>query len=359
MDLLSVHLGDRLGWYRALEAAPADPDELARRTGTARRCARERCRQQAATGLLRQGPDGRYGLAPGVRQTLVDEHDLRFSVPLARLLAGLAVQVPHLLEAYRAGTGVGWAQFGDDVRNAQAAANRPWFEKALAGTVNSVPDLADRFARAGTVADIGCGAGWSSIAIARAWPATTVVGLDVDAPSVDSARADVHEAGLDDRVQIRLADAGDATGFGGPFDLVTAFECVHDLPHPVAVLDAARRSLTEAGAVLVVDEAVAEEPAPVGDPVERMMHGWSVLACLPDSMTTPGSVATGTVMRPSTLARYARYAGFSLVEPLGVEGFGLLAFTLLVPWPAGPAGDEPPVGWKSGAVAQSVRAGNS
>ena len=179
------------------------------------------------------------------------------------------------------------------------------------------------------VADIGCGAGWSSIAIARAYPNVRVDGFDLDAPSIAMARANAAAAGIDDRVSFQARDAGDPP-LAGRYDLVTAFECIHDLPRPVAVLATARRLLAEDGAMLVADERVAEAFAAPGDDIERLCYGFSVLCCLPAGMAEQPSAATGTVMRPDTLRRYAAEAGFRAVDVLPIE-HDFFRFYLLTP----------------------------
>src|SRR5690606_29806390 len=137
-----------------------------------------------------------------------------------------------IAEAYRTGTGVSWAELGDDPREAQAAANRPLFLHELARELlPSIPDVAARLAAGGRVADVGCGAGWSSIGIARQHAGVTVDGFDLDGPSVEMARRNAAEAGLDDRVRFHRADA--ATVDGDPYDVVLALECIHDLGDPV------------------------------------------------------------------------------------------------------------------------------
>jgi SAM-dependent methyltransferase len=112
----------------------------------------------------------------------------------------------------------------------------------------------------------------------------------------------------------------------GQFDVAFAFECVHDMPRPVEVLAAARRALAPGGFMVVMDEAVAEEFAPPGDELERVMYGFSLFVCLPDGMSGADSVGTGTVMRPSTLRRYAEDAGFTGFEVLPIEDFGFWRF---------------------------------
>jgi SAM-dependent methyltransferase len=209
-----------------------------------------------------------------------------------------------------------------DARESQAAANRPLFLGALPREyLPSIPEIRAVLERGGRIADVGCGYGWSAIGIALAHPGVTVDGYDIDEPSIAAARQNAVEAGVADRVRFHRADLqlADAAAAEGRFDLVAAFECVHDLPDPVGVLSTMRRIAEPDGVVLVVDERVAETFTAPGDEVEQLMYGWSITTCLPDGLAHPDSVGTGTVMRPDTLRRYAREAGFGGVEVLPVE----------------------------------------
>ena len=164
---------------------------------------------------------------------------------------------------------------------------------------------------------MGCGLGWSAIGIALAYPDATVDGYDVDVPSVEAARRNAREAGVDDRVRFHAVDA--ATVEAPAYDAVFAFECIHDLPDPVGVLAAMRRLAGPDGAVIVMDERVAESFMAPGDEVERLMYGYSLMCCLADGMAHTPSAGTGTVLRPSTLRRYAVEAGFGDVEILDID----------------------------------------
>ncbi|MGP3955521.1 class I SAM-dependent methyltransferase [Nonomuraea sp. 3N208] len=331
IEVLSVHIGDRMGWYRALAAhGPAGPGELVARAGGHERYAKEWLEQQGAYGILEVAPDGRFVLPKGAAEVLTNEAGLAYLAPLARMLAGAAVQMPALLEAYRNGGGVGWAEFGADVRESQADMNRPWLEHALPGALAGVPDLDAVLRRPGArIADVGCGGGWSSIALARAYPEATVEGIDIDAPSIELAERNAATFGLGERASFRR---GDAALLGeGRYDAVFAFECVHDMPRPVDTLAAARRAVVPGGAVVIMDEAVGESFAAPADDTERLMYGFSLLICLPDGMSDQPSAGTGTVMRPDTLRRYAREAGFGDIEVLPIEDFGFWRFYRLVP----------------------------
>jgi 2-polyprenyl-3-methyl-5-hydroxy-6-metoxy-1,4-benzoquinol methylase len=324
-EAAAVDLGDRLGWYRALVDTPSTATELAERTGTDPRYAREWLEQQAVAGYLtvddvRAEPDRRcYTLPAEHRAVLVDEVDPSYTTPLARAAMAFTRNVPRLAEAYRTGAGLSWDEMGPDARDAQAAANRPFFMGPLVTEVlPALPETDAALRAGGRIADVGCGMGWSSIGIATGYPAARVDGFDVDVPSVEQARRYAEEAGVADRVRFEAADVG-TMDRDGEYDLVTAFECVHDLPDPVAVLGAMRRMAGPGGTVLVVDERVAEEFTAPGDEIERLMYGYSLTCCLADGLSTRPSVGTGTVMRPATLEGYARAAGFAGVDVLEVE----------------------------------------
>ncbi|HEX6150792.1 class I SAM-dependent methyltransferase [Nocardioides sp.] len=336
VDTLAIYVGDRLGWYRSLrDDGPATAQELAARTATHPRYAREWLEQQAVSGWLDVTADSdpeqrRFSLSPAAAEVLTDPESLNYLAPLPRLFAASATALPELLSAYSDGGGVSWEQLGDDAREGQADMNRPWYERELAPALARVPEVHERLGAAGAmIADVGCGAGWSTIALARAYPSATVRGLDVDAPSVAMARENAARAGLDDRVTFTHVDASSQPE--RTHDVVFAFECIHDMPRPVEVLRAARESLVDGGFMVVMDEAVAEEFAPDGDELERLMYGFSVFVCLPDGMSSQPSVGTGTVMRRSTLETYATEAGFSSVDVLPTGEFGLWRFYLLRP----------------------------
>ncbi len=335
----AAYLGDRLGWYRALADAGdgLTSAELAARTATAERYAREWLEHQAVCGVLTvsdtaAGPlQRRFRLPVAHAEVLTSEESLNHLMPLGRMMAGLGKHMDALAHAYRTGGGVSWAEFGEDPREAQGAQNRPMFLRAL-GTdyLPRVPDVHATLAAGGRVADIGCGLGWSSIGIALAYPGVIVDGFDVDEPSVDTARHNAHEAGVSDRVRFHRVDATtvdatavDATATTPPdeqaYDLVTAFECVHDLPDPVSFLTTMRRLAGDRGTVLVMDERVAETFTAPGDETEQLMYGFSLMCCLADGLSHQPSEATGTVLRPAVLEGYARRAGFAGIEVLPIE----------------------------------------
>ena len=326
MDMWSVFLGEKLGLYVTLaQRGPLTSVELAEAAGIDPRYATEWLEQQTVTGFLEvddhdlPADERRYALPPSHAEVLTNPDSLSYLAPFMRLTSAAGMQLPALIEAYRNGGGVSWNQFGPDMRTGQADMNRPWYLGAL-GTewFPSVPELDQRLRAGARVADIGCGEGWSSIAIALAYPDVVVHGYDLDEPSVHAARTHAEAAGVADRVTFVAGDAA-AADRNGEYDIVTAFECIHDLAAPVDVLATMRRLAKPDGLVIVMDERVAEHFPGRGDDVERVMYGFSLFICLPDGRSHTPSAATGTVMRPDTLRRYAEEAGFAGLEVLPIE----------------------------------------
>ena len=329
-DIFTIYLGHRLGFYQALAGgASLTSVELAARTGAHERYTREWLEQQTVAGILEvENPQAEatarcFRLPAPHAEVLAEQDSLNYLAPLAQLAVGAVHPLGALLEAYRTGKGVPYGDYGVDLLEGQAGMNRAMFLQQLGQEwLPAIPDLharlqADPPAR---VADFGCGAGWSSIGLAQAYAKVQVDGYDLDEPSIELARTNLREANLNGRVKFQVRDAADPA-LAGQYDLVTAFECVHDLSDPVGALQTMRRLVNGTGAVLIVDERVGDTFTPAGNEVEGMMYGWSVLHCLPVGMADQPATGTGTVMRTDTLRRYALEAGFREVEVLPIDNF--------------------------------------
>ena len=325
-DILSIHLGAILGLYRTLaEAGPSTSKDLAERAGISERYAREWLEQQATAGILvaEVPSDGRvrFELPAGHAEVLLDGDSLSFMGASVMQLMALRGAFDQVVEAFRSGGGVPYDAYGVDGVEGQGGANRPVFLTTLPNEwLPAIPEVHARLSSSppARVIDVGCGVGWSSIAMASAYPGVTVDGFDPDESSVDRARRNAEAAGVSDRVRFHAKDAA-ALDAGGPADFATAFECLHDMARPVEVLRAVRESLVEAGTMLVVDERTGEEFSGKPDELEAYFYGWSVLDCLPSGMYEQPSAGTGAVMRPETLRSYAAEAGFTGVEVLPIE----------------------------------------
>jgi 2-polyprenyl-3-methyl-5-hydroxy-6-metoxy-1,4-benzoquinol methylase len=328
-DIFTIYLGHALGFYQALATTGyMTSTELAQQTGTHERYAREWLEQQTVAQLLAVEDETqdalarRYALPSGHREVLVERESLNYLTPLVQSAVGAVYPIHAVLDAYRTGSGVPFGAYGPDLRAGQAGMNRNLFLYELGQNyLPAIPALHARLRAEppARIADIGCGLGWSSIGMALAYPNVQVDGFDLDEPSIEEAWANARTYGLTDRLTFHARDAGSEV-LNGRYDLVTAFECIHDLSNPVGALRTMRRLAGEAGAVIVMDERVADTFTAKGNEVERMMYAWSVLHCLPAGMAdTHPSAATGTVMRTDTLRRYAQAAGFRDVEVLPID----------------------------------------
>jgi len=329
-DIFTIYLGNRLGFYQTLsDKGSLTSAELATYTETHERYVREWLEQQTVTGILQVDNEHaaarsrKYRLPAGHAEVLVERDSLNYLTPLSQMVVGAVRPLQLLLSAYKTGDGVPYQEYGADFREGQAGMNRAIFLKEL-GT-NWLPSLPDIHARlqadpSASIADIGCGAGWSSIAMAQAYPKVLVDGYDLDEPSVEDARVNVQQSGLNKRVKIHHRDAGDPN-LKGRYDLVTAFECIHDMSDPVGALRTMLNMAGDTGTVIIMDERVGDTFSARGNEVEWMMYGWSVLHCLPVGKDDHHSVETGTVMRADTMKRFAEQAGFCDVEVLPIDNF--------------------------------------
>jgi 2-polyprenyl-3-methyl-5-hydroxy-6-metoxy-1,4-benzoquinol methylase len=325
-DLATIYLGDRLGLYTALrQRGPMTAAQLAAQTGTHERYIREWLEQQTVSGILEvadtqvDAAARRYGIPAGHAEVLLERDSLNYLAPLGRFTIGVLSGLTRVLEAFKTGGGVAYADYGVDAREGQAEANRTAFVNLLgAQWFPAIPDLHARLQAEppARVADMACGTGWSSLAMARAYPKVVIDGFDSDSASIVLAQQYARAEGLHDRVTFVVRDAADQR-VQGTYDLVTIFEALHDMPRPVEALRVARTLLRDGGSVLIADERVHEHFTPHHTD-ERLFYGWSVLFCLPTGMAETPSAGTGAVMRPDTLQRYAVEAGFRAVEVLPI-----------------------------------------
>ena len=327
-DIFAIHIGDQLGFYRALGNGEAMTSaELAASTRTNERSTREWLEQQGVSGMIvceNPADDAlaRRSILPSEYHELFLEPDsLATITPIAQIVVGAVHPIDQLIEAFRDNGGVPYEDYGVNLAEGQARFNRPMLRSQLVQEwIPALPDIAERFASdpPARMADIGMGYGWSSIALAQAFPKILVDGYDLDEASVVAATALAADEQVSDRVTFHFRDAGD-TELQGRYDLALAVECIHDMSDPVSVLSAMRRLVGPGGTVLIVDEKVPDDYSAPGTDADRYYYGFSVLHCLPVGLVDQPSVGTGTVIRQATMRDYAQQAGFQSVEVLPVE----------------------------------------
>ncbi|MFF6909607.1 class I SAM-dependent methyltransferase [Streptomyces sp. NPDC012389] len=320
-ELMTCFLGLELGLYDALRrTGAATAARVAEESGLDARMVREWLEQQTCAGVLTvdapQAPpeERRFTLPPAHAEALLDADSPNWIAPLVVMpIGGMAAVLPQLVEAYRDRRGLPYAAYGEALRGGQAGLNRGVFEHHLPGWISRhLPDIEARLRVPGSsIADVACGSGLSTLALARMFPDAEVHGLDLDEASVRDAEANLAATdpaeGLRARVRFGAGDAGEAAPAG--HTLVCVFDALHDMSAPVDVLKACRRLLAPGGAVLLMEPSVGERFTPAAPDSERFHYAVSVLHCLPVGMSRTPSAATGTVMRPETVRTYAAEAG--------------------------------------------------
>jgi SAM-dependent methyltransferase len=235
-----------------------------------------------------------------------------------QMLPGLWVPFDQLARAFREGGGVAQSEYPADLWDGMQRFTGDWFESVMLDEwIITLPDLGERLVEGITSADVGCGAGHASITLARAFPRSRFVGFDVFEHQIERARANAEREGLSDRVRFEVLDP--AEGLPGQYDLVTAFDVVHDFADPAVVLRAIRTATKEDGDYLMVEADCRDRPQENKGPVAAMLYGFSVLYCMPTSLAK-GGIGLGKCGLPEAKVReLCGAAGFSRVDRVPVE----------------------------------------
>jgi SAM-dependent methyltransferase len=325
-ELTVAWLGRSLGLYAALRGhAGLTVAELAGRAGVDERYTQEWLEHQAVAGVVTVDDPAspadtrRYTLPEAHAIALLDEEHPAYVGGLVEIPPVIARSLELVRDAFRTGAGIPFASYG--LHDMQAAFTQPMFANSFAiEWLPALPEIHRRLENGEPlrIADFGCGEGWAGIYLAEGYPDVQVDGYDLDDASIAAARRNASAKGVSDRVRFELRDLRQVDA-ATRYDLVFACEVVHDLADPVGALAAMRRATQGGGEVLIIDEKASETFQPSGDPIERLLYGFSILHCLPVGRDAESSVATGTVMRPDVFRRYAAEAGFSDVEVLPID----------------------------------------
>jgi 2-polyprenyl-3-methyl-5-hydroxy-6-metoxy-1,4-benzoquinol methylase len=289
-----VVMGDKLGLYRALaEAGAVSPAELADRTGTAERYVREWLNAQAAGGFVAYDPDsGHYSLPPEQAVALTDSSSPAYLPGLFQTAVGSILDSPRITEAARSGQGVGWHEHVHDVHEGCERFFRPGYNAHLvAEWLPALDGVVEKLERGALVADVGCGHGASTILMAQAFPNSTFVGYDYHDGSIETARRRAADAGLADRITFHTEPAAAFSGTG--YDLVTMFDCLHDMGDPVGAARHVHSTLEPDGTWMIVEPNAGDRIEDNLNPVGRTYYGFSTLLCTPASLSQEVGLALG------------------------------------------------------------------
>ncbi len=318
-----IRLGLQLDLYRALrDAGPVTPAELAARTGLSERWLVEWLRGQAAARVLAYEPaaepdTGRFSLPPEGAHVLADDDNLASALGAFVALADHAAVVDRLPEAFRTGLGLSYDDRGPNCAHQVERTLAAWHRHKLVQVVlPAVDGLVARLEGGALVADVGCGAGLAILAMAQAFPASEFHGYDLSRHAIDRARANQEAAGVGN-AEFHVARGEDLPA-DGRYDLVTTFDCIHDMTRPDRVIAAIRRAVRPDGIWLCADikSAPTFEENLERNPMLAMMYANSVMSCMSSALSEPDGLGLGTLgFNPAVAERMAREAGFTSFAP--------------------------------------------
>jgi len=307
-----VVMGDQLGYYRTMaEHGPVTPAVLAELSATAEPYAREWLNAQAAGGYVTFDPEARtYTLPPEHAIAMTDETSPAYLPGFFQIAHGTIRDAPAIIEAARTGDGFGWHQHNSDVHHGCERFFRPGYLANLVSTwLPALEGVVPKLEAGARVADVGCGYGASTIVMAEAFPNSTFVGSDYHADSIAVARQRAVEAGVADRVTFEVSPAAGLSGEG--YDLVTMFDCLHDMGDPIGAARHVRQALADDGTWMIVEPAAGDRPEDNFNPVGRAYYGFSTLLCTPSSLSQEVGLALGTQAGPAKIRDVTSAAGFT------------------------------------------------
>lgn len=301
-----VVIGDRLGLYRALATGPQLPAQLAERTGTAARYVEEWLKGQAAGGYVEYDPaSGTYSMTEEQAFALTDPDGPIFAPGAFQLALGALKADREITRAFRTGEGLGWHQHDADVFAGCERFFRPGYSANLiAAWLPALDGVVDKLNAGVAVADVGCGHGASTALMAEAYPASTFTGSDYHEGSIEQARKRV--SGNARFVAASAQDFG-----GGPYELVTTFDALHDMGDPLGAARNVRSRLADDGTWMIVEPAAGNSVSDNMNPVGRVYYTFSAFLCVPSALSQEGGYSLGAQAGEEPIRRLAAEAGFS------------------------------------------------
>jgi 2-polyprenyl-3-methyl-5-hydroxy-6-metoxy-1,4-benzoquinol methylase len=323
MSCLNLYIGHRLDLFKVLQLlGDTDARELAEYSNYNERYLKEWLECMAAGAFIDHDPEtGKFSIPPEHALALTRQDNPSYMAAFLCWVPSLAGVINPLIKAFRTGEGVPYEAYGEDGLEAIGLGNKPMFINDYVNCwIPAMQNMKVKLESGARVADIGCGFGWSSISLAKGFPKVKVDAYDSDRTSINQA----HKNALNEGVSGQLAFyemAVEDIPLNGKYDLITAFECLHDMAYPQTALRKMKEMLADDGAVLISEEAVGDNLEENKNFLGHLMYNFSVLHCLPQSMVFPESAAIGTVFNPSRIKKLATEAGFTSFEVLPVENY--------------------------------------
>jgi SAM-dependent methyltransferase len=306
-----VVIGDKLGLYKTLASKPMTSVELAAATKTDERYVREWLSSQAAGGYVHYDPrTQRFSLDEEQAFALTNEDSPAYVPGAFELALGSLQAIPRLTESFRTGAGMGWHEHDPRVFHGCEKFFRPgYIANLVSAWIPALDGVAAKLEAGGSVADIGCGQGASTILMAQAYPRSSFVGFDYHDGSIEVARASAKRAGVADRVRFEVAKAKDFPG--KDYDFVAVFDCLHDMGDPIGAATHVRKSLAKDGTWMIVEPFAKDKLEDNLNPVGRVYYSFSTMLCTPCSRSQEVGLCLGAQAGEKRLREVVTAGGFS------------------------------------------------
>jgi SAM-dependent methyltransferase len=312
MHAATVVVGDQLGLYKSIAEGPGTAEELAKRAEVDARYLREWLCAQAASGFVEYDPASqRFSLTEEQAFALAQEGSPAFIPGAFQIAVDQFKTIPKMMQAMRTGLGLGWHEHDAALFHGTERFFRPGYAANLVEQwIPALTGVRERLQAGARVADVGCGHGASTVLMAQAFPASSFVGFDYHAPSIEYAQGEARKAGLaEDRLRFATASAQDYPGES--YDLVAFFDCLHDMGDPVGAAAHVKKSLKPDGTWLIVEPFANDKLEDNLNPVGRVFYSASTFICTPASRAQKGAMCLGAQAGEARTGEVVRQGGFT------------------------------------------------
>ncbi len=321
-----TYVGDQLGIYDAMAGAGGlTAEDLAIRTGFNRRLLQEWLNTQAAGGYVEYDANNDTYLLPEEQAFVLTDKESPFYMGDGALafFSVMHAADEKIQEAFRTGSGIHWGDHDSRLFGATERFFRPGYRAHLtADWIPALDGVEDRLKSGSLVADVGCGHAASTIIMANAYPSSKFVAIDNHAPSIETAKERVAEAGLSDRINFEVAPA---TGYkASEFDLICFMDCLHDMGDPEGAAKHARESLKRDGIVLLVEPFANDRTEDNLNPLGRLFYGASTYLCAANSIAQGGALTLGAQAGEARLRDVFEQVGFSSFRRAAQTPFNII-----------------------------------
>jgi len=322
MHAALVVVGDKLGLYKAMAGAgPLTPAELAAKTRTTERYVREWLNANAASGYVTYDAATKKFELPPEQAFALTTVDLPGAF---HIISSCFKDEPKITQAFRTGDGVGWHEHDANLFFGTERFFRPNYEQnLLSAWIPALEGMADKLAKSASVADVGCGHGASTILMAKAFPKSRFYGFDYHSGSIEYARHVAGRDGLLDQINFEVASSKSYPVNGG-YDLVTFFDCLHDMGDPIGAARHVLSSLKPDGTWMIVEPFANDHPEQNHNPVGRIYYSASTMICTPASLAQEVGAALGAQAGEDRIRDVVTQAGFTRFRRAAETPFNLV-----------------------------------